>query len=591
MTSPSHHLVLLETSGNQSFIFATNKLRENVGASEATYRACSQWVLEAVAKLTHKPLWNDNAETLKANLCNRDLNPPIEHPTTPVEVLIAASGKAILITRTIEDAKNIIKTVTLRALKEAPGLDLCGAIESFTWESDNLPEVSRQLHKKFEVVRSLRPGPDLRFLRLPIVEDCRTSGLPAAKLDLEPGTQNRSVPRSTVSLTKRKWAETALNDRLPKLLTDSSYHFAKSTDKTLDERSDSQWLAVIHADGNGLGQIFINLEKHIGDDQTNRNYINTLREFSLDIDICTRNAFIEALSVFSADKDNPKTNPLPLIPLVLGGDDLTVVCDAKYALAFTKLFLAAFEQETQNTTSISTIAANAFHIKPGKLSACAGIAIVKSHFPFSTAYALAEELAKSAKIVKSIVKNGDQVIPCSAIDYHVLYDTSGTNLDAIHDKLTIDKATRLYNRPYITSDIDSVMEMVGQNQPIHDWLRLHQWSELDRRVTAILNKQSDLHHESENDPQDDRRALPNSQMHNLREALFLGKAGANAQYSLIRKRYLKQNIEAIAATDHPTSLFWKDPNPVADQQYCVTGLLDAMDASDFWQSGSPRIGG
>ena len=74
------------------------------------------------------------------------------------------------------------------------------------------------------------------------------------------------------------------------------------------------------------------------------------------------------------------------------------------------------------------------------------------------------------------------------------------------------------------------------------------------------------------------RVLPNSQMHTLREGLFIGRNGADAQYALIRKRYEQKGINEIASTDNPESLFWQD----SITQHSVTGLLDAMDAAEFW---------
>jgi hypothetical protein len=563
----SMYLVLIETSGNQSFIFSTNKLRENVGASEATYRACSQWVLEAVAKITGKNLWNTDSELLRKNLLNAQLNPAIEaNEHHAVEVIVAASGKALLLTRTLEQAQQIIEQVTLTALKQAPGLEVCGAIEAFVWNGEHqLSEASRQLHQKFEVVRSLRPSPATRFLRLPIVEDCRTSGLPAARIEADP--DRKPIAKSATSLSKRKWSRNALDERLPKLLKNTLFDFAQSLDKILDEDSESNWLAIIHADGNGLGQIFMNLEEYIsGDRQDNRNYIKQFRAFSLALEDCTRQAFIEASKVFQPNSKQA----LCILPLVLGGDDLTVICDAKYALDFTRIFLQTFEAVSKTSKEICPIAENAFGVRQCGLSACAGVAIVKSHFPFSTAYQLAEELTQSAKVVKDLVKKNGHPVPCSAIDFHVLYDTHGTRLEAIRDKLTFQvEGTHLYNRPYVVSEIDQLMQQIGTEKPLESWLTEHHWDGLEKRVKALLKKDKD-----------GRRVLPNSQMHTLREALFMGKEGADGQYALIRKRYQndQKKIHDIAANHSPSSLFWQDP---ITQQF-VTGFLDAMDAAAFW---------
>ncbi|MEI2583898.1 hypothetical protein [Scytonema sp. PRP1] len=599
------YLVLIETSGNQNYIFSTNKLKENIGASELTYQAGTKWILEAVEQVSNSKLWTRwrNNDQLRKKLLNKQLNQPIEsNSNVKVEIIVAASGKALLLSQDYETAKKIIRFVTHKALREAPGLDICGVIsEAFNWDQENLGKVNRLVHQKFAFVRSQRPSPDLRFLRLPVVDECSTSGLPAARLEYD--SKGEPVVRSQASYSKRNYSSDGFH-RIAALLKreKSSTNFARSV-RALDEELKNEdipnellednieglsknekifqkleWLSVIHADGNGLGEIFLNFDEHIQNhelnpSQANRNYVDKLRKFSIALDFCTERAFLSALEAF-----NPtKKGLLPIVPLVLGGDDLTVVCDGKSALEFTQLFLTNFERETASLSHkdgmipeidgiIPEIAGKA--LKVPRLSACAGVAIIKPHFPFSVAYELAEKLTISAKKVKEnvIFAETGKPYPCSALDFHILYDSSDVEFNKIRSKLEVQssqenncqKNEQLHNRPYV---VTAEAELQGAKDL--EWAKFHKWTRLQEQVKVILADDKG------------RRLLPNSQMHQLRAGLFLGKDVADARYKLIRDRYRDVGIITLAGSEN--SLFQQEP----ESGVYTTGLLDALDAAEF----------
>ncbi|MEM1370400.1 MAG: hypothetical protein AAGG02_20850 [Cyanobacteria bacterium P01_H01_bin.15] len=562
-----YFLVLIETSSNQEYIFATNKLKENIGASELTYQAGTQWVLQAIAEETgQSPLgvWSGVAR-LRNQLRNPTLNPPIEASSTIVEILTAASGKALLLTKKEASAKSIISFVTRQALINAPGLDVCGVyVPIEDWEGDgSLAEAVKSAHELFESVRTLRPSPQQRFLRLPIISNCSTSGFPASKLETLSNAQlsegGQAKPISLISEIKRQSSSNA-KQRLIEL----DKRLAPQIDGIINnefEPEPSSWLGIVHADGNGLGQIFLRFGDYPSN-QSSRNYVQTYRDFSLSLDECTEAAFKKALEkIFSEQR-----NTIPLVPLILGGDDLTVICDGHYALEFSREFLLAFEQQTTQNPTIASIAQHFFGVE--RLSACAGIAIVKRHFPFSIAYNLAEQLIKSAKSVKELVQCDDSVdmpektpVPCSAIDFHILYDSVRVELADIRERLQPEPETKLFNRPYVVTEATLLQNARLSGQI---WADRHRWKLLSDRVSWLTDKQAE-------------DALPSSQYHALRKSLYLGQAAADSQYNLICQRYgLDQYAESSEETGSESpSLFFEDIEGKA------TTFLDALDAKDF----------
>ncbi|MGC2238414.1 MAG: hypothetical protein WA584_19825 [Pyrinomonadaceae bacterium] len=569
------YLVLLETSGNQRYIFSTNKLRENVGASELTYQIGTKAVMKAIGK--YDIVKDDkDGKKLISFLFNSTQNPPIETQNDDgVEIVMATSGKALILTKTFDKAKEIVRKVTQAALETIPGLTVHGAICKVkdcekvdeSDEADRLHEAVGDVHKKLEEIRYQIPSNLQRFQRLPFVAECNSSNLPAEKLYIHESVKGKEAekPHSIVSITKQenlKKGKTRLENSVKTHETD--LHFADNINALEKHFKETNWLAVIHSDGNGLGQIFLDFQQHIKAEDGNE-YREKYRKFSLGLDECTIKATAFALknlqTAYRANrKDKDKDSiEVPAIPLVLGGDDLTIICDGQYAIKFTKDFLNKFVEETKNP-KIQDIFPNGI-----SLGICAGIAIIKPHYPFHQAYRLAEQLLQSAK------KSKEVSVALSALDYHVLYDLGSVDLAEIRGKLKHFKVAR----PYIVSDEpEKIIEKLSEEERelAKVWVDNHHFNKLSIRVETMRQEE------------DGKRKLPNSQLHTLRERLHLGTAEADAFAKTITHRY--DNTEK---KDEPfkklyvekETLFFEEDG--ADGKHKLTHFLDAMEIAEFWK--------
>lgn len=552
------HLTLIETSGNQAYIYATNRLRDNIGASELTWRAGLRWTLEAAGMAD----WlNAGAAGLRERLRQQPRGPD------GVEVVVAASGKAIVLCDSPQRARALVAAVTERAAREAPGLLVTGASVPLAdrGKVGDVAQAMHALHQQFNTARDAMAGAMQREALMPFVQPCATSGRAAAALERD-GEAQSAMTRAKTAVAG-DWFE-RVRPLLPQV-EGRRLRIAHSADQ-LERDFAVPWAAVVYADGNGLGQILLSFERWLGH---GADYLAALRGFSLALDAATEAAFGDAcLALWTLlDRDEAGDRRLPVVPLVLGGDDLTVQIDGRLALPFTEAFLRAFERRSGEHEAIRAVAGPALGVP--HLSCGAGVAIVKPHFPFHAAYELAEALLQSAKAVKRRVQRGSQPWPCSALDFHVLYDASGGDLHTIRARRQADDGSRLWGGPYVVTPL---AELAGADPAGQDWARLHHLDGLLGRIRALAATA------------DGRRRLPASQAHWLRDGLAAGCAASDAQLAALR-RYEAAGLTALYEDggDGAATLFARDVG--SDQRF--TRFLDALSAMDFWPDGAPGLDG
>ena len=139
-------------------------------------------------------------------------------------------------------------------------------------------------------------------------------------------------------------------------------------------------VATVYADGNAIGDLFDRVAAH-GDPHLKEQVSAAMSE-------ATRNSLLEATrAILSPDPQEP----LPVIPHIVGGDDLLVSVVADRAWRFTVSYLEAFGRHARDIPGVADL------LGPVPPSASAGLVFAHMKFPFRRAAELASDRMRAAK--------------------------------------------------------------------------------------------------------------------------------------------------------------------------------------------------
>ena len=494
-------LVMLETNGNQRYIFAAPRLRDSIGASAQLVRL-KEWTDDALRTTGAAKRWEGNHPQPRGGP-----DPTAELPCRrfSTQWVSRASGKVIFMVDRKKDAKAVIGRVTRTALAQAPGMDVSGVHLDMGDKTHVDEDLLKRIHARAAQYGLRRPPAEARFSQMPFLARAKDSVLPASPtlkcmfvhIDDEAKDDEEtllSLPsrvkryrafysrRDLISLACRT-SEDLNPDQLvrdPKKLTKKlreafavdveapgespgpstgavgrnsdggqgaadeeqksdvialEERFQDTPDGTGEAASALSKVAVIHIDGNGVGAVMRRLSEAMGRVNEadfsravgcSRSDADALRRFVLTVndrlDRAVTKAFAKAWADVAkwAEADagpaERKVAVVPVVPVILGGDDVTVFTSGDYALPFAAAYLERYERATENDPLLRHLGREK---GTGPMTAAAGVAVVRRDFPFHVAYNLAERLVSEAK------KVGKAQQPVrSTLTYHALFDSS-----------------------------------------------------------------------------------------------------------------------------------------------------------------------
>lgn len=432
MQMSTYCAVLLDTISIQKYVFASNVLKDNLGASHiiknlfedsavSAFEQACDFPPDKVKEIMRK--WEDNPEKILLET----------NPSIPFEIGVSGGGKALIFFRNPDQARSFIRIFTRELLIKAPGIQLAVAIdEEFPLGKD----FAARLESLFGLLMQNR-NRYFPLTTLPnhgITAICPQNG---TSLNTRDDKAYISIDKD-VKQTAAKKEEEMLCEKLGE--KHPSYSFSNRVD-WLGQKEGDSYTAIIHIDGNGMGQWF---ENSID--------LKNYRQRSYEMARVTEESFWELVDVAAGImkyltpengfdiKISENKSMLPLRPLILGGDDFTFICEGRLGLYLAEQFITIWTKKANQSLMRYGKPEN------GEFSACAGVAIAKTKYPFYRTYQYAEKLCDIAKQSARKAQKG------SWIDFHIISGTKSGDLETIRKDEGIAGGIELHFGPYCIED-------------------------------------------------------------------------------------------------------------------------------------------
>ena len=365
-------LTVLGTASLQRYIFQSNRLKENIGASYSAKCWLDKGLIEAIQQAG----CTVNTTTWDSYKANPSLSPPEKSvdSSEDVNLIYVGGGNAALLCKSREIARQSIRAWSRKLLENTPGLQVA---VGYADVKNSLAEAYRGALDDLASCEEALPF-GAALYGLPVVRTCTTTGLPASVKSQEENewiSQSAASKRNQVgSEHKPGAAQGAIRQEFESVLKEEQHFDFAIELEALGGRKGESHIAVVHADGNGMGKHLIYVVKNTEDDA---NFLHHIRAFSASVEHRSKNALKETLQYLRKAlpglKDDLSLDEkiFPLRPIVYGGDDLTFVCDGRLGLDLAAFYLKEFSKGTIKVCG-----------EDMPVDACAGVAIVPTKFSF-----------------------------------------------------------------------------------------------------------------------------------------------------------------------------------------------------------------